>query len=161
MRSLLRELGMENCRSISTPLCATVEKEGHRSDRLEVRAELATKHRAAVARVVYLARDRLDVGERGGGGERWTFSSGMGFKNSDFIFFFFLVSSFCFPLCFSLFLFFVFNFVFSIFLIFLLKAVPPKGGEGRQHHAKGEREQRNTTQRRRPSGTTQQKRREK
>ena len=29
LRSLLRELGMENCRSISTPLCATVEKEGN------------------------------------------------------------------------------------------------------------------------------------
>ena len=27
---------MENGRSISTPLCATVEKEGNRSDRLEV-----------------------------------------------------------------------------------------------------------------------------
>ena len=53
---------MENCRSISTPLSATVEKEGVRSDRLEVSAELATKHRAAVARVVYLVQDRLDVG---------------------------------------------------------------------------------------------------
>ena len=42
----------DNCRSISTPLCATVEKEGNRSDRPEVSAELATKHRAAVARVV-------------------------------------------------------------------------------------------------------------
>ena len=62
VRSLLRELGMENCRSISTLLCATVEKEGNRSDRPEVSAELATKHRAAVARVVYLAQDRLDLG---------------------------------------------------------------------------------------------------
>ena len=53
---------MENCRSISTPLSATVEKEGDRSDRPEVSAELATKHRAAVARVVYLAQDRLDLG---------------------------------------------------------------------------------------------------
>ena len=35
--------------------------EGNRSDRLEVSAELATKHRA-VARVVYLAQDRLDLG---------------------------------------------------------------------------------------------------
>ena len=43
VRSLLRE-GMENCRSISTPLCATVVKEGNRSDRPEVSAELATKH---------------------------------------------------------------------------------------------------------------------
>ena len=51
-RSLLRELGMEECRSISTPLCATVEKEGNRSDRPEGSVELATKHRAAVARVV-------------------------------------------------------------------------------------------------------------
>ena len=33
VRSLLRELGMEHCPSISTPLCATVEKEGNRSDR--------------------------------------------------------------------------------------------------------------------------------
>ena len=57
VRSLLRELGMESCRSISTPLCATVEKEGHRSDRQSVSAELATKHRAAGARV---AKDRLD-----------------------------------------------------------------------------------------------------
>ena len=39
-----------------------LEKEGNRSDRPEVRAELATKHRAAVARVVYLAQDRLDLG---------------------------------------------------------------------------------------------------
>ena len=62
VRSLLRELGMENCRSISTPLCATVEKEGNRSNRPGVSAELATKHRAAVARVVYLAQDRLDFG---------------------------------------------------------------------------------------------------
>ena len=52
MRSLLRVLGMECCRSISAPLCATTEKEGNRSDRPEVSAELATKHRAAVARVV-------------------------------------------------------------------------------------------------------------
>ena len=51
---------MENCRSISKPLCATVEKEGYRSGRPEVSAELATEHRAAVARVVYLAQDRLD-----------------------------------------------------------------------------------------------------
>ena len=62
VRSLLRELGMENCRSISTPLRATVKKEGNRSDRPAVSAELATKHRAAVARVVYLAQDRLDLG---------------------------------------------------------------------------------------------------
>ena len=53
---------MEIRRSISTPLCATVEKEGNRSDRPEVSAELATKHRATVARVVYLAQDRLDLG---------------------------------------------------------------------------------------------------
>ena len=62
VRSLLRELGMENCRSISTPLRATVKKEGNRSDRPAVSAELATKHRAAVARVVSLAQDRLDLG---------------------------------------------------------------------------------------------------
>ena len=62
VRSLLRELGMETCRSVSTPLSLTVEKEGDRSDRQEVSAELATKHRAAVARVVYLAQDRLDLG---------------------------------------------------------------------------------------------------
>ena len=62
VHSWLRELGMETCRSVSTPLSATVEKEGDRSDRPEVSAELATKHRAAVARVVYLAQDRLDVG---------------------------------------------------------------------------------------------------
>ena len=55
VHSWLRELGMETCRSVSTPLSATVEKEGDRSDRPEVSAELATKHRAAVARVVYLA----------------------------------------------------------------------------------------------------------
>ena len=34
----------------------------NRSDRPVVSAELATKHRAAVARVVYLAQDRLDLG---------------------------------------------------------------------------------------------------
>ena len=62
VRSLLRGSGMEDCRSLSTPLCATVEKEGNRSDRPEVSAELATEHRAAVARVVYLAQDRLDLG---------------------------------------------------------------------------------------------------
>ena len=62
VRSLLRELGMETCRSVSTPLSLTVEKEGDRSDRLEVSTELATKHRVAVARVVYLAQDRLDLG---------------------------------------------------------------------------------------------------
>ena len=53
---------MENCRSVSTPLSLTVEKEGDRSDRPEVSAELAKKHRAAVARVLYLAQDRLDLG---------------------------------------------------------------------------------------------------
>ena len=62
VRSLLRELGMENCRSISTPLSATVEKEGNRSDRSEVSADVATTHRAAVARIVYLAQDLLDLG---------------------------------------------------------------------------------------------------
>ena len=62
VRSLLRELGMENCRSISTPLSVTVEKEGVRSDRPEMTAELATKHRAAVAQFVYLAQDRLVLG---------------------------------------------------------------------------------------------------
>ena len=65
VRSFLRELGIANCRSISTPVRATVEKEGHRSDRLEVSAELATKHRTAVARVVYLAQDRLGFGSGG------------------------------------------------------------------------------------------------
>ena len=53
---------MVTCRSISTSLSATEEKEGDRSDRPEVSAEPATKHRAAVARVVYLAQDRLDLG---------------------------------------------------------------------------------------------------
>ena len=64
VHSLLRELGMENCRSISTPLSATAEKEGDRSERPEMSAELATKHRAAVARVVCLSQDRLDLGVR-------------------------------------------------------------------------------------------------
>ena len=62
VRALLRELGMENCKNISTPLSATMEREQHRHERPEVSAELATKHRAAVARVVYLAQDRLDLG---------------------------------------------------------------------------------------------------
>ena len=62
VRSLLRELGMESCRSISTPLSTTAEEEGDQSERPEMSAELATKHRAAVARVVYLAQDRLDLG---------------------------------------------------------------------------------------------------
>ena len=44
VRSLLRELGMENCRSVSTPLSLTVDREGDRSNRPEVSAELATKH---------------------------------------------------------------------------------------------------------------------
>ena len=47
---------------VSTPLSPTVEQEGDRSDRPEVSAELGTKHRAAVARVVYLAQDRLYLG---------------------------------------------------------------------------------------------------
>ena len=42
---------------MSTPLSLREEKEGDRSDRPEVGAQLATKHRAAVARVVYLAQD--------------------------------------------------------------------------------------------------------
>ena len=53
---------METCRNISTPLSATTEKEEHRNERLAMSAQLATKHRAAVARVVYLAQDRLDLG---------------------------------------------------------------------------------------------------
>ena len=57
VRSLLRDLGMGNCRSIST-----VEKEENRSHRPEVSGALATKHRAAVARVVYLLQDRLVLG---------------------------------------------------------------------------------------------------
>ena len=39
-----------------------MEKEGNRSDRPKVSAELATKHRAAVARGVYFAQDRRDLG---------------------------------------------------------------------------------------------------
>ena len=39
----------ETCRSVSTPLSFTVGKEGNRSDRPEVSAKLATKHRAAIA----------------------------------------------------------------------------------------------------------------
>ena len=62
VRALLRELGMETCRNMSTPLSATTEKEEHRNERPEMSAELATKHRAAVARVVYVAQDRLDLG---------------------------------------------------------------------------------------------------
>ena len=45
-----------------TPLSATAEKEGDRSDRPEVSAELATKHLAVVPRFVHLAQDRLDLG---------------------------------------------------------------------------------------------------
>ena len=62
VRSLLREMVMENCRSISTPLSATAEKEGDRSERPEMSAEFATKHRAAAAWVVYLDQDRMDLG---------------------------------------------------------------------------------------------------
>ena len=62
VRAVQRELGMENCRSISTSLNATAEREGDRSERPEASAELATKQRAAVARVVYLVQDRLDLG---------------------------------------------------------------------------------------------------
>ena len=54
VRSLLRE-GYGN-------VSLTMEEEGDRSDRLEVSAELATNHRAAVARVVYPAQDRLALG---------------------------------------------------------------------------------------------------
>ena len=56
------EMVMANCRSVSTPLSLIVEKEGDRSDRPELSAELDKKHRAAVARVVHLAPDRLDLG---------------------------------------------------------------------------------------------------
>ena len=48
------------CRSISTPQCHSGE--GDRSERPEVSAEFATKHRAGVARVVCLAKDRLNLG---------------------------------------------------------------------------------------------------
>ena len=65
VRSLLRELGMESCRSMPTPLCATGEKEGHRNDRLEVSAELATKHPAAVARVCVLGPRSTGFGSGG------------------------------------------------------------------------------------------------
>ena len=47
---------------MSTPLSLTAKKERDRCDRPEVTAELATKRRAGVARVVYLAKDRLDLG---------------------------------------------------------------------------------------------------
>ena len=53
---------MVSCRGISTLVSATVEGEGDRSERAEVSAEVATKHRAAAARVVFLAQDRLDLG---------------------------------------------------------------------------------------------------
>ena len=62
VRALLRELGIETCRNMSTPLSVTTEKEEHRNERPEMSAELATNHRTAVARVVYLAQDRLDLG---------------------------------------------------------------------------------------------------
>ena len=50
---------MDDCRSISTPLSATLERGKDRSDRPDVSAALATKHRAVVAWVVYLAQDRM------------------------------------------------------------------------------------------------------
>ena len=53
VRPSLREL---DCRSISTPLSATAEKEGDLSERPETSAERTTEHRAAVA------QDRLDLG---------------------------------------------------------------------------------------------------
>ena len=43
-------------------MCHCGEKDGIRSDRQEVSAELVSKNRAAVARIVYLANDRLDLG---------------------------------------------------------------------------------------------------
>ena len=55
VRLVLRELGMENCRSVFTPLSTTMEREGHQSDQPEMSAELATRHRAAVA----LFRERV------------------------------------------------------------------------------------------------------
>ena len=66
MRSLLREPVTESCRSVSTPLRLSVEKDGDRSDRLELSAEVAKKHRAAVARVVYLAQGSVGFGSGGG-----------------------------------------------------------------------------------------------
>ena len=56
---------METCRSVSTPLSLTVEKEGHRSDRSEVSAELATKLRAAVARCCVLGPGSAGFGSGG------------------------------------------------------------------------------------------------
>ena len=61
-RQLLRDLGMENSRSISTPLCTAEAKEADRQDQPDMPADLARRHRAAVARIVYLAQDRLDLG---------------------------------------------------------------------------------------------------
>ena len=52
---------MEDCRSISTPRSTTVDKEGGQNDSPEICAARAKKHRAAVARIVYLAQDRLDL----------------------------------------------------------------------------------------------------
>ena len=63
VRALFRELGMKTSRNISRPLSVTMDKEEHRNERPEMSAELATKHRAAVARVVYRAHDRLDLGK--------------------------------------------------------------------------------------------------
>ena len=59
VRSLLRELGMETCRSVSTPLSLSGKNQNNRP---KLNPEIATKHRAAVARVVYLAQDQLDLG---------------------------------------------------------------------------------------------------
>ena len=64
----------------------------------------------------------------GWGGVGWgkggPFRLGWGLKIQIFNFSFFLVSSICFPLCFSLFLFFVFNFVFFYFFDFSFSKRP-------------------------------------
>ena len=58
VRSLLREFG-----ELSKYFNATLRhREGNRRSSPEVSAEPATKHRVAVARVVYLVQDRLDLG---------------------------------------------------------------------------------------------------
>ena len=61
VRQLLRDLGMEDCRSMSTPPSAAVEKETDQNHLPEICADLAGKHPAAAARIVHLAQDRLDL----------------------------------------------------------------------------------------------------
>ena len=62
VRSLLREMGMEICLSVSLSRSLTAIKEGDRSGRRQLSVEVVTNHRAAIARTMSLIQNRLYLG---------------------------------------------------------------------------------------------------